>query len=81
MILRLIYVRDSAIIEAQELTPCGDAFSFKIEGGLLSICGNAYELSEEVPKFRRAVLRTKSGVYLVECDDDMNCIAAKTRQI
>ncbi|MEZ0248134.1 MAG: hypothetical protein ABWJ97_02570 [Thermoproteus sp.] len=78
MILRLIYVRDSAIIEAQELVPCGDAFSFKIADRSLSICGNAYELSEEVPKFKKAVLRTRSGVYLVECDDDMNCIAAKT---
>lgn len=79
MIIRLIYIKDVAILDAKDLVPCGDAFSMRLRGKLLSMCGNEYELSDDVPKFRKAALRTAGGVYLVECDEDMNCVAARSR--
>ncbi|MGC8583136.1 MAG: hypothetical protein ACP5I3_05865 [Thermoproteus sp.] len=79
MIVRLIYIKDTAIVEARDLSTCGDAFALKIEGRYVSICGNTYELSEEIPKFRKGVLKAADGVFLVECDEDMNCLAARSR--
>jgi hypothetical protein len=79
MIVKFIYIKDTAIVEARGLSTCGDAFSLKIEGKYVQMCGNTYELSEEVPRFRRGMLKAADGVYLIECDDGMNCLAARSR--
>ncbi len=79
MIIKLIYIKDIAILDAKDLVPCGDAFSMRLKGKLISICGNVYELSEDIPKFRKGALRAANGVYLIECDEDMNCVAARSR--
>lgn len=73
--IKLIVVKDVAIIEA-DLEGCGQAFSFRAEGKELDICGSRYELSEELPRFRKAVLKLRNGVYLGECDGPL-CIAAR----
>lgn len=79
LIIRLIYIKDVAVLDARDLVPCGDVFSMRLEDRYLSVCGKVYELSEDVPKFRKAVLRTAAGVYLVDCDESMNCVASRSR--
>lgn len=75
--IKIISAKDVLLIESPDLPACGDAFSFRAEGRELDLCGARYELSEELPSFRRAVLKIGGGVYLAECDENSRCIAAK----
>lgn len=77
--MKFILARDAALISAPEMELCSDVLTFRIEGRRLELCGRAYELSEEPPRFKRGVIRAKNGVFLVECDDAMICIAARSR--
>lgn len=77
MIVKVVQIRDVAIIEA-DLAPCADVFIFKAVENTLEICGGRYVLSGDIGVFRKGLLILKKTPFLFECDDGM-CVAAKTQ--
>ncbi|MBP1449400.1 MAG: hypothetical protein JZD41_05255 [Thermoproteus sp.] len=51
--IKIISIKDVLLIESPDLPACGDAFSFRAEGRELDLCDARYELSEELPSFKR----------------------------
>ncbi|AAL64680.1 hypothetical protein [Pyrobaculum aerophilum] len=77
MIVKLIYIRDVAIIKLG-LDPCADVFTFKISGREIVICGKTLILSDSLEKFKKGLLILGTTPYFVECENG-ECIAARAQ--
>jgi len=78
MIIKVVQVRDVAIIKVEELQPCADVLTFKA-GRELEICGMRYELSDDLGEFKKGLLILGGVPFFVECNEERLCIAARAK--